>query len=114
MPESFVLRHLHWLIVGMSALLNALLWLVVVVVFPRDTTTAILHYNSLIGIDFVGEGQQIMVLPVAALLIVIVNTVLGIAIYRADERAAWLVWSIMPVVQAIFLASFYFIWQQNL
>ena len=107
------LWHPITLVFGLSIGLNLLLWGLALFVFPRGEAAAILHYSSDVGIDFVGEGRHISVLPLVGSVILVLNGVVGAAIWRADARVAWLTWSSMPLVQGFLLAGFYFLWRIN-
>lgn len=88
------------LVAGAGIVLNLLTW-VQALLFPRHQAIAILHYTSRVGIDFVGEGRHIMVLPAAGGLILMLNLVVGWLIVDADRRTAWVLWSAVPLVQVI-------------
>jgi mannose/fructose/N-acetylgalactosamine-specific phosphotransferase system component IID len=94
-------------------LLNSVLWLVALFFFPRQEQSTVLHYSSSVGIDFVGEGERILVLPISGLALLIGNFVLGAVIYRADYRAAWVLWGMIPLIQMILLGAFYLLWRVN-
>jgi multidrug transporter EmrE-like cation transporter len=81
--------------------------------FAHDNPTAILHYSIDVGIDFIGQGKQIIVLPLAGLLLLIGNTVLGAALKRADIRSAYILWASIPIIQIILQGAFILIWQVN-
>lgn len=100
-------------IVG-SVLLNGCIWWLTVKFFPVESTAAILHYSIDVGVDFIGEGKQITSLPLLGAAIIIFNTILGIALLRADQRASWLLWSVMPLVQLVLLTAFYLLREVNL
>lgn len=100
-------------IISGSLVLNAVLWLLVLLLFPRDSGTAVLHYNTDVGIDFIGPSVQIIVLPAIGLLLLLGNSLLGAALRRADKRAAFLLWGSLPVLQLILLGSFILVWQAN-
>jgi len=103
-----------FIIVILSAVvLNLALWLLAVFAFPQHDT-AILHYSIDVGIDFIGQRQQIIVLPIIGLCILIGNLLLGWAIHHTHSMSAWLLWSITPIVQLILIGSFLLIWQANL
>lgn len=95
-----------------SVLLNSVTWLVTRF-FPADDPAAVLHYSIEIGIDFIGEGRQIMVLPLMGSLIIICNTVIGFALLRANWRAALVFWAVMPAFQLLMLAAFFLLWRIN-
>jgi len=101
------------LIISSSLILNAVLWLLVLLLFPHDSGTAVLHYNTDVGIDFIGPSAQITMLPTAGLLLLIGNSLLGAALQRADKRATWVLWGSLPVLQLILLGSFILVWQAN-
>jgi len=101
------------LFLGVSAGMNVLLWGLVSFVFPKDQPAAILHYSVDMGIDFVGQGSQIIMLPLMGTLLLVVNIVLGLAVWQADKRAAWVLWSVLPFWQVILLGVFYLLWRVN-
>lgn len=78
-------------------------------IFPRREAAAILHYTSNVGIDFVGEGRHIIVLPAAGLLMLILNLVVGRLIVEAEHRTAWVLWSAVPIVQSILCIALLFL-----
>ena|SRR3989344_6550569 len=100
-------------LLGVSGVINLVLWFLVLTKFPQDNVAAVLHYNIATGIDLIGEGTQITVLPIAGLAVLIGNALLGVALVRENASAAWVVWSILPVVQLIVLSAFILIWQAN-
>lgn len=109
---SFTLKAIIPLL-GASLFINIVLWLLVLLVFPHNNPTAILHYSIDIGIDFIGASKQIIVLPVTGLIILFGNTALGAALWRTDAKTAWIFWSVIPSIQLILLGSFILIWQAN-
>jgi hypothetical protein len=99
--------------IGSSVSINILLWLLIIFFFPRDTPTAILHYNLDIGIDFMGEGRQIKALPLAGLALLLGNFTLASMIHKNYSITAWILWLITPLVQLLFLLAFIRIWLVN-
>lgn len=104
-------RHFA-LLAGSSLLLNAVAW-GIAGLFPLHESAAILHYTSTVGIDFVGEGRHIMVLPAAGLLIAVCNLAVGWLIVRADARTAWVLWSAIPIVQVLLIIALLFLKSLN-
>lgn len=100
-------------IVLVSALINAGVWVAALQLFPRQSAAVVLHYNVEAGIDFVGQGTHITVLPLAGSILLILNLVVGLAATTADRRVAWILWSVIPLLQLVIAAAFYFIWQIN-
>lgn len=116
MNEPFSLHpsRILWLLIGGGIGINALLWLLSFLLFPQESPAAILHYSIGIGIDFVGEGGKIIMLPVIGTIFIIVNTLVGYAVRSISYRAAWMVFISIPLVQLILLAAFAFLWRINI
>lgn len=113
---EYLSAQLQKLLVGLvllGAALNAGLWYAAMKIFPQDDPAAVLHYSIDVGIDFIGEGKQIIALPLIGSLILIMNTVVGLALARADLRTSWILWSISPIAQIILAAAFYLLWRIN-
>ncbi|MBI4021846.1 MAG: hypothetical protein HY372_00655 [Candidatus Andersenbacteria bacterium] len=96
-----------------SVIVNAALWAAVFTLFPHGEPAAILHYSIDVGIDFIGAGQQIIMLPAIGAALAVGNTVLGAALSRAQPATAKLLWYTTPLLQIILLGSFILIWQAN-
>lgn len=101
-------------VLELAVVLNVVLWIVTLYLFPVQEPAAVLHYSIDVGIDFIGEGKQIMALPLAGSGLLIFNVVLGLAIWRADVRAAWILWSVLPGLQLLLLAAWYVLWRINI
>jgi len=93
-------------VAGSSFILNLLLWLIVLITFPKSSPNAVLHYTAGVGIDFIGQGWQIITLPSIGLLLIIVNIVLARYIQRASEVAFWILWMSMPFLQILLLTTY--------
>jgi len=94
-------------VVAASILLNAFLWLATLWWFPRANPNAILHFSATSGVDIIGEGSRISALPIAGLILLGLNSMLGIAVYRAEPRVAWVLWFTAILVQLVLLISFF-------
>jgi hypothetical protein len=99
------LFHPLALIIVLSVILNIALWLAVTFFVP-DTDSTVLHYSIGVGIDLIGSGGQIYLLPLIGLLILIGNTLLGFFLKPTDIRSSWLLWSVVLPVHLILLCSF--------
>ena len=97
---------------GVSVVLNALAW-GLAFIFPREEAAAILHYSSSVGIDFVGEGRHIMVLPAVGTLVMCLNFAVGRAIVKTDPRTATLLTSAVPLVQIVLIIALLFLRSVN-
>jgi len=100
-------------IFSLSAALNAALWILAFIAFPQQGPAAILHYNAIVGIDFIGAGTQIYILPVLGLIVLLGNGVLGLVVGSASTRARAVLWSSILVIQCILALSFGILWQLN-
>lgn len=99
--------------VSTSLILNAILWALALFLFPHDSPNAVLHYNIDVGIDFIGESRQIIMLPIAGLLLLFGNSLLAAVLRSTDRRAAWLLCYITPILQLILISAFFLVWQAN-
>lgn len=95
-----------------AVVLNIILWLLALFVFPQQEA-AILHYSVNVGIDFIGEGHQVRVLPIVGLCILAGNLFLGLSVFKVDKVSSWLFWSMTPVAQIVLIGAYYLIWRAN-
>lgn len=102
-----------WVLGLASCLLNASLWIVVLLLFPERADTVVLHYSIGSGIDFVGQGAHITLLPVTGLILLVSNLIVGLAATSADRRVLWILLGVVPLVQLILLAAVIFLWHVN-
>ncbi|MAF81184.1 hypothetical protein CL628_04190 [bacterium] len=100
-------------LVATSAALNAGLWFAALQFFDRQGAAVVLHYSVDVGIDFVGQGEHITVLPLTGTILLLLNLVVGFAATNADARVSWVLWTTMPLFQVILAAAFFFIWRIN-
>lgn len=94
-----------WALVVFSATLVICLWGISLTLFPRHNPAAILHYSVTIGIDLIGHGVKVMIMPLVGTILLVFNYGLGTVLYRAEPRIAWVVWSVTPFVEIILLIS---------
>jgi len=114
MANTFVRSHLIETVSALSALaLNALLWLLAIFLFPQDKAAAVLHYNASLGIDFIGAGTQIKILPTIGTLLIILNIILALSLRRVSRRATTMLWAILPICEALLLIAFWLILRLN-
>lgn len=103
-----------WILWAVSCICLLPTWWIALRYFPDNDPAAVLHYSIDLGIDFMGEGKQIVALPAVGTILLVFNSLLGIMLYRADQRAAWLLWVTMPVIQIILLGATWLLWQANM
>lgn len=102
------------LLVSVAGGLNALLWASAAGLFPKQDPNAILHYTAISGIDFIGQGAKIFTLPLAGALLLLLNMIIGLSVYRTEPRAAWLLWGMSVLIQGILVVSFSLLLYVNL
>lgn len=105
-----------WLPVGAgvtSVILNVTLWLMALFLFPQDKLAAVLHYNTSIGIDFIGEGTQIKVIPTIGTALLLVNAVIAIYLQKISRKAASMFWGVLPIIEGLLLLAFLLILRLN-
>lgn len=90
----------------LSLALNLVLWGVVLITFPKNSPTSILHYTAGIGVDFIGNGWQIITLPAIGTLLLIVNSVLARIVEGTSKLAFWMLWGSIPLMQCVLLATY--------
>ena len=103
-----------WGILLVSIILNSILWALARFAFPKDIAIAVLHYSVGFGIDVIGEGGQIMTLPILGLILLITNTVIATIVGRASSVAFWMFWMANPIVQLILIGSYIVIHKMNI
>lgn len=106
-------QQLWLLLQGVSVLLLAGSWYAAQQLFPAESPATVLHYSIEVGIDFVGAGSEIRTLPLIGSALLVFNLILGSALLRADTRAAWVLWTTTPTLQAILLAAVLLLWRIN-
>ncbi len=94
------------LVLYSSIVLNIALWIVVLATFPKNSPFAILHYTAGVGIDFIGSGWQIVVLPSIGTLVLILNSVLARFVERVSDVAFWIFWASLPVMEALLIVTY--------
>lgn len=99
-------KGLPAVVAGSSLLLNAFLWVITLATFPKDSASAVLHYTAGVGIDFIGQGWQIITLPSIGVLLIAVNVILARSIRGASTSAFWILWMSMPFLQILLLVTY--------
>lgn len=107
------MRSKGYSLLGVSAALNALLWLSAAALFPKAVPVAILHYSVLGGVDFIGASHQIYILPLIGLLVLIGNIIVGLMVRQISIRSAWVLWASTILIQTVLIISFFILWKLN-
>lgn len=106
--------RLVWALVVLGLLFLGPSWWLALVAFPDNEPVAVLHYSYELGIDFVGQGKQIIALPIIGSILLVFNIFIGWWLYRIDRRAAWVIWVIIPLIEVIINASLWLLWRANM
>ena len=106
-------RTISLAVTSFSLVLNGAIWIIVFAIFPRQEVAAVLHYNIDVGIDFIGEGKQIIILPIVGLLVLIGNSTIGLAVHKVQPTASWVLIGIVSIAQCILLGAFLLIYRAN-
>lgn len=96
-----------------SGIANLVLWAIVLIGFPKSSPNAILHYTAGIGIDFIGQGWQIITIPSIGTLLIVVNVILARYIKRVSTISFWILWISMPFLQLLLVAIYAMLWSLN-
>ncbi len=88
------------LAVGVGLSLGLFMYLALV--YPRLPEIIPLHFNAFGQPDFIGYRSDIFRLPAFGLFLLLLNTALGLALYRLDRFAALILLWAIPAVQAMF------------
>lgn len=108
-----LIRQPFAITIVVSLVLNGLAWFVATKLFPVESSAAILHYNTSVGIDFIGAGNQITAIPMIGAALMIGNLLLAALLRRVSQQAATMFWACLPLNQAILLVSLLLILRLN-
>lgn len=96
-----------------SLLLNGALWLFVAVTYSRDNPAAILHLSSGAGLDVIGWGSSMLLIPLVGFFIIAINGVLAFCIRNVNMQILWLLLGIIPVIQLFLILAYSTLWLLN-
>jgi len=106
-------KTIVWVTYGSGLLLNAMLWIIALLFFSHASSSTVLHYSYGVGIDMVGQGITILVLPAVGLAICLLNLMLGVSLRHISSRAWWLLSLTAPLVQASLFVALMLLWRVN-
>lgn len=96
-----------------SVFLNIGLWFLAWFYFPQDSPAAVLHYSVGVGIDFIGPGRQILMLPIVGSCLLVINIMLARLIRPTSAAAYWMFQGANVPTQLTLLVAFLLIWRLN-
>jgi len=87
-----------YLVIIAALFINALIWFLIIWRLPASATWIPLHYNTYLGIDWIGPWIKIIYYPSLGLLILLVNILLAAVIMpKKSQLANWLTWAALVV-----------------
>jgi len=91
---------------GLSLLLNIILWIILTSKFGFTSELMPLHFNIVYGIDLVGKTYRVYQLPAAGLGIFLINCLLGKSIYPVIKLFSYfLVFAALAIQIVLFITS---------
>lgn len=75
---------------SLAALANLFSWAWITLQIPDMGGQMFLHYNVLFGVDYIGEGWRMFLIPLLGLIIFVVNMIGGWLLYRRDAFMSYL------------------------
>ena len=91
-----------WVLVGLTLLLNASLFAYTCYSYPQLPELLPLRFTALGQINRVGLKSEVLALPNGALLVLVVNLVLGFMLHAKERLAAYLCLACAVLVQVLF------------
>lgn len=99
--------------VAASLLIQAFLWLFLFINIPQGEGQIFLHYNIVIGVDKVGNWWRIFYLPAIGVMVLLVNVIFGLFVYRADKFLARVLTGWVLLFHIFLLAGIIFLVRLN-
>lgn len=103
--KSFFADPYNFIGLGISAVLNIIHWTILYYKIKPGNNTIVLHYNVIYGTDFVEKSLFIYWIPLLALMLLILNTILSIVFYNREKIASYFIDFSTIAVQAVFLVA---------
>jgi hypothetical protein len=103
--KSYIFDPLNLKSLGPSLLINIIHWALLYFKFRHSSGTILLHYNVISGPDFVEKSRFVYFIPLIALVIFILNTILARYFYKKEKLAAYFLNFSNLAIQLIFLAA---------
>ena len=87
------------LVLAISLIANIFCWLWLALQINSQTETLFLHYNILLGVDYIDSWWKMYYLPLAGLLIILFNTFLGWWLWDRDRLMSVILHSVTLLCQ---------------
>ena len=97
--------HIKWILI-LSFVLNAALFLFLLIFVRQSNVPIVLHYNVDWGVDYIDEVRNILLLPAIGFLIFLFNGILAARLWsRNPVLSYFLTVAILPVQVFLWLAG---------
>jgi len=103
--KSFVSDRINFASLSTASLLNIIHWVILYSKIKPSQSNLLLHYNVVYGADVIGKSIYLYWIPLLALILLILNTTLAIAIYQREKLAAYFINVASVAVQVVFLVA---------
>ncbi len=97
------------LVIGGALAMNAAVWLFLHARLVPQTEAMPIHYTIYFGIDLLGPWWYVYILPAAGLLVVLVNAVLAVVLYKQERPVSFFLAVSGLLVQVIVSITSYLI-----
>lgn len=101
--DVFFRDRLILISLGLSLILNIILWIMLVGKFGLSKEPVPLHFNIVSGIDFLGESRQLFELPASGVVIMLANFWLARTVYRTEKLFGYFLVGAAVAVQLLLL-----------
>lgn len=103
--KSFFADPINYISLGVAALLNIIHWTLLYSKIKPADTDILLHYNVIVGADFINKTLYLYWIPALALILLIVNLLLASSFYKKEKLASYFINIASIPVQIIFLVA---------
>jgi len=112
--QKFFRSRANILLVAIMFLLNIGNWMLLYFKFKPQTDPIYLHYNIYYGIDLIGSWYLIYIMPLVGLLMIILNTIFAVLLYKKEKIVSMVVIGITIFLLIVILFSSFLISRQNI
>jgi len=111
---KFLRNKTNIFLIFVMVLINISNWILLYVKFKPQSNPIYLHYNIYFGIDLIGPWYQIYIIPVIGLVIIIVNSLFSILLYKKEKIVSIIIIGVTIFMLLIMLFSSFLISRQNI
>ncbi|OGE74166.1 MAG: hypothetical protein A3I07_01550 [Candidatus Doudnabacteria bacterium RIFCSPLOWO2_02_FULL_42_9] len=103
--KPFISDRMNSVGISVAFLINIIHWITLYIKIKPTEEQLLLHYNVILGADFIGRSLYLYWIPLLALVLLFVNLILAIRFYRKEKLASYFIsFSSIPV-QLVFFAA---------